>query len=192
MKLLKTGAIVAPLLAIGAIVAVQATNPDRSAQSASPMQPGDGWGGMMGGWHGMMGPWPSGPGWPGHGPMPRHHVAMMWGVPAPYKSMMNPMPRTDATLDKGAAVYAENCAACHGEEGLGDGEAGRDLSPPPGNLAWLADMPMSQWDAFMYWTIAEGGAQLGTAMPAFKDSLSKDEIWAVTAYIQAHLPHKAE
>jgi mono/diheme cytochrome c family protein len=43
-------------------------------------------------------------------------------------------------------------------------------------------------DAFTYWTIAEGGAQFGTAMPAFKATLSKDDIWAVTAYIQARLP----
>ena len=51
-------------------------------------------------------------------------------------------------------------------------------------------MPMAQWDSFMYWTIAEGGAQFGSAMPAFKDALSKDDIWAVIAYIQARLPQK--
>jgi mono/diheme cytochrome c family protein len=44
----------------------------------------------------------------------------------------------------------------------------------------------------MYWTVAEGGAQFGTAMPAFKDGLSKDEIWAVIAYIQARLPQKTQ
>jgi len=133
-----------------------------------------------------------GHGWHGPGPMPRHHVAMMWGIPEPYTSMTNPLPRTDKTLKKGEAVYAAYCASCHGKEGLGDGEAGRNLSPPPGNLAWLSDMPMARWDAFMYWTIAEGGSQFGTAMPAFRGVLSKDDTWAVTAYIQAHLPHKAK
>jgi len=185
MKLLKVSVIAAPLLALGAFAVLELPRLGRSVALAQPMQPG-------GGWHGMMGGWPMGHGWHGSGPMPRHHVAMMWGIPEPYTSMTNPLPRTQATLDKGATVYAENCLSCHGKEGLGDGEAGRSLSPPPGNLAWLSDMPMSQWDAFMYWTIAEGGAQFGTAMPAFRGSLSKEEIWEVTAYVQAHLPQKTE
>ena len=176
MKFWKTGAVLASLLIVGGVATAQMMGSPQ-AQSGSR-------------WHGMMNPWHMGRGWRGQGPMPRHHIARMWGIPAPYTSMTNPLPRTQATLEKGAAVYAANCAACHGEEGRGDGEAGRDLSPPPGNLAWLSSMPMAQWDAFIYWTIAEGGAQFGTAMPAYKDSLSSDEIWAVTAYIQAHLPHE--
>jgi mono/diheme cytochrome c family protein len=132
--------------------------------------------GMMGG--GMM------------GSMPRHHAAMMSGIPAPYNSLSNPMPRTHETVERGATVYETNCASCHGATGAGDGEAGRNLSPPPGNLAWLAQMPIVDWDPFMYWTVAEGGAQFGSAMPAFKDSLSKDDIWSVIAYIQARLPQK--
>jgi mono/diheme cytochrome c family protein len=124
------------------------------------------------------------------GGMPRHHMAMMWGIPAPYKSLTNPLPRTSATVDRGAEIYDENCVACHGATGLGDGEAGRDLSPPPGNLTWLSQMPMARWDSFMYWTIAEGGASFGTAMPSFKETLSKEDIWAVIAYIQARLPQK--
>ena len=141
---------------------------------------------------GMMGPGMMGRGMGGMaGSMPRHHQAMMSGVPAPYDGLTNPLPRTRETLDRGATVYAENCASCHGPTGRGDGEAGRDLSPPPGNLAWLSQMPMVRWDPFMYWTVAEGGAQFGTAMPAFKDTLSSDDIWAVIAYIQARLPQTA-
>lgn len=168
MKLLKISAVVAPLL----ILAAPAV-----AQSAGQ------WGGCCG-----MNTWHMGPGWSGPGPMPRHHMAMMWGIPEPYTSVSNPLPVSQATVEKGATVYSENCASCHGKSGLGDGEAGRDLSPPPGNLTWLSQMPMAQWDSFMYWTIAEGGTQFGTAMPAFKDILSEDDIWAVTAYIQARLP----
>jgi mono/diheme cytochrome c family protein len=147
------------------------------------MGPGPGQGqapgqGMMG--QGMMGA--------GYGSMPRHHFAMMSGIPASYRSMSNPLPRKAETVEHGGRIYAENCASCHGPTGAGDGAAGRDLSPPPANLAWLSQMPMAQWDPFMYWTVAEGGAQFKTAMPAFKDTLSKDDIWAVIAYIQAHLP----
>jgi mono/diheme cytochrome c family protein len=126
------------------------------------------------------------------GSMPRHHAAMMSGIPAPYDAMTNPLPRTRETVERGARVYAENCESCHGATGFGDGAAGRQLSPPPGNLAWLSEMPMGQWDPFMYWTVAEGGTQFGTAMPAFKDGLSKDDIWAVIAYVQAQLPQSAK
>lgn len=186
MRLVRTGIVLVPLLMAGAIAA---------ARSTQPAQPPGGqaaqW--QMGQMGGSMGPmWQRGRGWGGPGPMPRHHVAMMWGIPAPYTSMTNPLPRTQATIEKGAAVYAQNCSTCHGKEGLGDGEAGGYLTPPPGNLAWLSDMPMAKWDPFMFWTVAEGGGQFGTAMPAFKDSLSKDDIWAVISYIQAHLPQPAE
>ncbi|MBI1182519.1 MAG: c-type cytochrome [Alphaproteobacteria bacterium] len=187
MTLLRLAATVGALVAFAAIASAP---PASSGQAPAPEQPAAA-SPQWGGWHGMMGHWPMGRGWQGPGPMPRHHLAMMWGVPAPYAGMTNPLPRTQATLDAGAAVYTENCVSCHGKEGLGDGEAGRDLSPPPGNLAWLSEMPMSRWDGFVYWTVAEGGAPLGTAMPAFKDSLSPDQIWAVTAYIQAHLPAHA-
>ena len=135
---------------------------------------------------GRMGPWHM-----GSGPMgatTRNHVAMMSGIPEPYRSMTNSMPRTQATMQHGAAVYEQNCAACHGVTGRGDGANARDLSPRPADLAWLSRMRMAQWDPFMYWTVAEGGAPLGTAMPAFKDVLSKDDIWSVVAYIQAQLP----
>ncbi len=126
------------------------------------------------------------------GSMFRHHQAMMSGIPAPYNSLGNPLPRTRETVDRGATVYDQSCASCHGATGEGDGEVGRNLSPPPGNLAWLSRMPMAQWDPFMYWTVAEGGAQFGTAMPAFKDALPSDDIWAVIAYIQARLPQKSK
>lgn len=44
----------------------------------------------------------------------------------------------------------------------------------------------------MDWAIAEGGVPFATVMPAFKDTLSADEIWAVIAHIQAHLPPPAQ
>jgi mono/diheme cytochrome c family protein len=135
------------------------------------------YGGMMGGGGGMMG-----------GSMARNHAAMMRGTPAAYANLHNPLPQTTATIERGAKVYGENCASCHGPTGYGDGPAASGLNPRPANLAWLSRMPMSRWDSFMFWTVSEGGAQFGTAMPGFKKSLSESDRWAVVGYIQAHLP----
>jgi mono/diheme cytochrome c family protein len=122
--------------------------------------------------------------------MLRNQAVILEGVPDAYAGLRNPLPRTRATIERGAAVYARSCAACHGDTGLGDGPAGRALAHPPANLAWLSRMPVRLWDPFMYWTIADGGAILHTAMPSFKASLSEKDSWAVIAYIQARLPRR--
>lgn len=133
--------------------------------------------GIMG--HGMMGP-----GRGMMGSMVRHHQAMMNGIPEPYRSMRDPLPATAATLDRGAQVYAQNCASCHGASGYGDGPAGQQLVPPPANLAWLGHSRMAGSDQYIYWSVAEGGQPLGTAMPAFKGTLPEKDIWAVVSYVR--------
>lgn len=143
------------------------------------------------------GSWREGPGWGrgmgmgpggGMGHSPRRPFAMRGGLPDAYRSAVNPLPRAPETIERGAKVYADNCASCHGAAGEGDGAAARGLDPPPANLAWLAGTRVAQWDAYMLWTVSEGGAQFATAMPAFGDVLPRDDIWAVIAYIQAGLP----
>lgn len=168
-------AIVAAGLALAQQTPAPNPSPWRGCCGANPWQQGSG---MMG--RGMM--------WGGMGFMARRHQAMMSGVPAPYTSMRNPLPVTRESVDRGGKLYVQNCAGCHGPGGFGDGDVGKGLTPPPGNLAWLSQMPMSRWDGYIYWTVAEGGSAFGTAMPAFKAALSSNDIWALTAYIQAHLP----
>ncbi len=124
------------------------------------------------------------------GSMARHHFAMMNDVPVAYRSLSNPLAHTRDTVDHGSVVYAKNCSGCHGATGAGDGPAGQNLSPRPADLQLLAQIPMVQWDGYMFWTVSEGGAPLGSAMPAFKGVLSDSDRWAVIAYIQAHLPQK--
>ena len=132
--------------------------------------------------------WPAEPKWTGPAPMPRHNLVQLWGVPEPYSGMTNPLPRNRDVLDRGQAVYRQNCAICHGDNGAANGPVASHFSPPPGNLVWLSDVPEKVWDPFMYWTIAEGGTALGTSMPPYRQILSSDEIWAVTAYIQENIP----
>ena len=44
-------------------------------------------------------------------------------------------------------------------------------------------MPIAT-DGYLYWTIAEGGTPLGTAMPPFKNVLKDAEIWKVISYLR--------
>lgn len=118
----------------------------------------------------------------------RHEVGVNGQIPAPYATAHNPLPATSQVAQRGAAVYAANCASCHGATGLGDGPASRALKPPPAQLGWLTKVPANRLDPFMYWAIAAGGAPFQTGMPAYKGKLSDEDIWAVTGYIQARLP----
>lgn len=136
--------------------------------------------------------------WMDHGPMMgrgrpsmiRHHYYMRNGLPADYRGKISPLSPSATTVAEGALLYTENCASCHGARGLGDGEAGRDLKPPPANIAHMMGMPMYN-DAYLFWTVSEGGAPVGSAMPPFKDVLSDEEIWKIIAAMRAGFPAPA-
>ncbi|MDH3233753.1 MAG: cytochrome c [Alphaproteobacteria bacterium] len=119
---------------------------------------------------------------PKHNPI-RHQFMMQNGLPAPYAEARNPLQPTAANLAAGKAQFIEQCASCHGRTGMGDGAAGRDLKPPPPTLNGIAQMPMAQ-DGYLLWSIVEGGEKLETAMPAFKDVLSRKQQWQVILYLR--------
>jgi mono/diheme cytochrome c family protein len=53
----------------------------------------------------------------------------------------------------------------------------------------MISMPMAV-DEYLLWTISEGGKPFGTAMPTFKDTLTKEQIWKVIAFMRAGFPGK--
>jgi mono/diheme cytochrome c family protein len=122
--------------------------------------------------------------------MARHHRVMMYGVPTPYTTAHDSLPNSSEKLSRGATIFQANCASCHGSGGAGNGPAGEGLIPPPANLAWLAKMPMSKSDPYMLWTVSEGGQPVGSDMPAFKQTLSRTDIWAAISYIRAGFPQR--
>jgi mono/diheme cytochrome c family protein len=68
--------------------------------------------------------------------------------------------------------------------GFGNGQAAGALHKRPADLAWSLSEPRIK-DDFVYWTIAEGGAQFGSAMPAYKTDLKDFQIWEVITYMRA-------
>jgi len=128
---------------------------------------------------GMMG----GPGMMGSS-FVRHRFVMHNGVDPQYASKSNPLRADPGNLKAGKTLYDRNCASCHGLSGLGDGDAGKSLNPPPADIAASSKMRIST-DGYLYWTIAEGGTPLQTAMPAFKSALKEDEIWKIILYLRS-------
>ena len=121
--------------------------------------------------------------WMGGGAMGVHHRAMSSGVPAPYRGMDNPLSGSDQAIRAGAKLYFEQCAACHGSDGAGNGPAGQGLTPPPANLRFLINTPMAG-DDYLFWRISEGGGRFDSAMPAFKGSLSEADRWRIVTYLE--------
>lgn len=100
-------------------------------------------------------------------------------------------------IAQGQAVYADNCAACHGAslEGQPDWRmplpSGRLPAPPHDASGHTWHHP----DAILLRIIREGtGAVVGggyeSDMPGFADVLSEDEVRAVLAYIQSTWPER--
>ena len=113
----------------------------------------------------------------------RHQFVMRHGIDPHYASKVNPLPNTRENFTAGRKLYEQNCTACHGPTGLGDGPAGKSLNPPPANIAASSKTPMSS-DGYLYWTIAEGGVPLQTAMPPFKKTLKPDQIWKIIIFLR--------
>lgn len=158
--------------------------PDTSGYGPPMAQagPGPGWGRGMGPpWRGRgMGP-------PGMGRgmgMLRHRHARMGGMPERYRGMRNPLSPTSKRIAAGKALYLTHCAACHGDLAEGDGPAAGSLQPPPANLRWVVQRPIAS-DGYLMWAITEGGAALGTAMPAFGEALGESERWKIVLFLRS-------
>ncbi|MGB0749413.1 MAG: c-type cytochrome [Magnetospiraceae bacterium] len=103
---------------------------------------------------------------------------------------------TDAqAVALGQRVYAENCAACHGENLQGEPDwRSRDAegylpAPPhdPTGHTWHHDDQLL-FQITKQGTQAIAGGDYKTRMDGFGDRLSDAEIWAVLAYIKSTWP----
>ena len=119
--------------------------------------------------------------------MQRHWTFMHEGLSREYETARSTIQKGPAEIAAGGKLYVEHCASCHGKTGLGDGEAGKSLTPSPALLAYMIQRPIAV-DSFLLWSIAEGGKEFGTAMPAFKETLKREEIWKIVAYMRAGFP----
>ncbi|HQY91022.1 c-type cytochrome [Caldilinea sp.] len=97
----------------------------------------------------------------------------------PYDRAQVAVPANLPFAAAGRASYLENCAPCHGEQGLGDGPTVADLPSPPTAFADQAAM----WElspAMLFHTTKFG--RLQKLMPPWSNQLTDDEIWNTVAF----------
>ena len=110
--------------------------------------------------------------------------------PAPRQDQ--PAPEQDPALLQGQEIFGANCAVCHGQGGEGQPnwhvrKSDGALPPPPLNgegHTW------HHGDGTLYTYVSKGGAAYDSpsyksAMPAFGDNLSHEDIVAVINYLKS-------
>ncbi len=117
----------------------------------------------------------------------RHTTFVHMGVPKEYEGAQAPAERSPQMIARGAAKYAAECARCHGSNGMGSGDQANALTPSPALLAYMIRKPIAV-DEYLLWAISDGGKQFESEMPAFRDTLTRDEIWDIVAYMRAGFP----
>ncbi len=105
---------------------------------------------------------------------------------------------TSESLANGKQLYAQNCAACHGENGAGDGVFADDLADAgessmqtmEGAIDMMMQSPVDFTDparmlgaspALLQGKILRGG--MGTGMPMWGSIFTEEQIWDLIAYI---------
>jgi mono/diheme cytochrome c family protein len=106
-----------------------------------------------------------------------------WKAPARAAKKKNPVPTSDASVAAGLAIYGQQCLACHGPTGGGDGPKSADLTTKPRNLREAKIQ--EQTDGAIFWKLSTGK----TPMPVFEKLLpDENDRWNVINYVRTFGP----
>ena len=98
--------------------------------------------------------------------------------PTPQPTLGPLFPPNTPDIQNGAAIFAEKCAPCHGNTGLGDGPQGKQL---PVSVAALGLPTIAQKALPSAWFTQVTQGNLDRFMPPFA-SLNEQERWDVVSY----------
>jgi len=104
-----------------------------------------------------------------------------WTLPPEAEATKNPLTVDAKLLATGKAIFKDKCQKCHGATGKGDGP---DADPDAQEDMDLtrASRAAKNPDGVVFYKAWNGRKK--PKMPAFKDELSKEQIWAVVSYVQ--------
>lgn len=105
-----------------------------------------------------------------------------WKVPERAARKKNPLVAEPDCAAVGRNFYMQECAACHGEKGRGDGVAADNLDPKPRDFT--ATSVARESDGALFWKIGEGHRP----MPGFSQTISEDGRWHIVCYLRTLAP----
>jgi cbb3-type cytochrome c oxidase subunit III len=94
----------------------------------------------------------------------------------------NPILVTPDVIADGRAHWADHCAICHGNDGAGDTEIGRNLYPRAPDMRLPATQELTDGELF---TIIRDGVRL-TGMPGWGGT--NEDNWKLVHFVR-HIPH---
>jgi mono/diheme cytochrome c family protein len=108
-----------------------------------------------------------------------------WSLPAGAKQRRNPVTTSPQVLQESARHFADHCASCHGNDGDGNTEIGRNLYPSAPDMREAATQELS--DGELYYIIHNGVRWTG--MPAWGEPGNDNDLdsWKLVLFIR-HLP----
>lgn len=115
----------------------------------------------------------------------------------PYRELQASDPESfKAHVENGRKVYYQNCVYCHGDNMSGDGIFAHSFDPIPANFQDPTTIAMLQ-ETYLFWRIAKGAPGLpeesapwASAMPAWENFLTEEEIWDVILFMYDFTGHK--
>lgn len=110
-------------------------------------------------------------------------------VPRDYSSRTNPVVASGETLRAGMEHWADHCASCHGNDGSGDTQIGRNLHPRAPDMRSVGTQRLT--DGELFYAIEEGIPFTG--MPAWRNGTEAGTraSWELVQFIR-HLPRLTE
>jgi mono/diheme cytochrome c family protein len=90
----------------------------------------------------------------------------------------SPLPATDDNLMDGMKLYTMNCAVCHGTLDMKPSPLEHSMYPPPPQIIL---MPLDDPEWHINYAIRTGVRYTG--MPAWKGTLSDQDIWKLTLFL---------
>jgi copper transport protein len=96
-----------------------------------------------------------------------------------FSNVLDPVPADTRSIADGKALYAQNCAACHGDTAHGDGPAAAALNPKPLDLTVHVGLHP---DGVLFDWISNGIER--TAMQGWKDKLTVQQRWDIINYLR--------
>jgi mono/diheme cytochrome c family protein len=104
-----------------------------------------------------------------------------WNIPAGAAEEKNPLTVNDGVIAAGKKFYGSKCQRCHGPEGKGNGQDADPTYQQEMNLTAAARAARNP-DGVVYYKIWNG--RTSPKMPAFSQELTKEQVWAIVAYVQ--------